>query len=181
MFARTSVTIFRSRNVSRACVAFSKATFATTTSSKSTNFSKLPPEVQRELLRHVKPRNSNATTAKSSDQGAAATSKTYRWLLACVGFVGCAACLPYIATQTIGNLTDREQALNASSVRRGAFANSGSKDAGKDPNWDWKNGRYVYPKGFAEHLKTQSPDQTDFGPDLGPIVAEEKSRQQFKR
>jgi hypothetical protein len=94
--------------------------------------------------------------------------------MGCVAFVGAASSLPYFATQTIGNLTDREEKLNPSGVRRGAFANSGSKDAGRDPNWDWKHGQYVYPKGFAEHLKMQDPHQMDLGPDLGPMVSEEK-------
>lgn len=135
----------------------------------------LPPDVRRELLRHVKPRaTANGNTASSSSSS---SSKSY-WPLvtACTAFVGFGASLPYWATQTIGNLTDRDEALTAAQVRRGAFLNSGTHDAGKDPNWDWKNGRYVYPPGFAEHLKRQNPNETDFGPDLGPIVQEEKKK-----
>ena len=159
----------------------------------SNAFKKLPPEVRRELLRHVKP-SSTTTTAKSAQaserllaqhqkmQGASSSDernqKLKTWLLGCVGFVGCAAYMPYYATQKIGNLTDRDDPLTAAQVRRGAFMNSGSRDAGKDTNWDIQNGRYIYPKGFAEHLKMQDPEETDFGPDIGPMVQNERKQQQ---
>ncbi len=131
----------------------------------------LPPEVQRELLRHIKPRISTVNNASTT------SSKNYWPLVAgCTAFIGFGFYLPYWATQTIGNLTDREEPLTAAQVRRGAFLNSGSKDAGKDTNWDWKNGKYVYPKGFAEHLKRQNPNETDFGPDIGPILEEERKQ-----
>lgn len=150
----------------------------------SNKLKNLPPEVVRELMRHVKkPSRPTATitnTSNSTSSGSASsTSKSSTTiLLACTAFVGCAATLPYWATKSIGNLTDRDEALTAAQVRRGAFLNSGSKDAGKDPNWDWKNGKYVYPKGFAEHLKRQNPNETDFGPDIGPMVREQQQKQQ---
>jgi hypothetical protein len=131
----------------------------------------LPPEVRRELLRHVKPPRARTTEAATKKKSST------KILLGCAAFVGCAASLPYWATQTIGNLTEREDALTAAQVRRGAFMNSGTKDAGKDPNW--KSGRYTYSKGFAEHLKrSANPDETDLGPDLGPMVQEQKSQKQ---
>lgn len=133
----------------------------------------LPPEVRRELLRHVKPRKGAQSSKRNKEDG-----KTF-WplVLGCTTFIGFGASLPYWATQTIGNLTERDEALTAAQVRRGAFMNSGTQDAGKDPNWDWKNGTYVYPKGFAEHLKRQNPNETDLGPDLGPMVqAEQQDR-----
>lgn len=136
------------------------------------NLKKLPPDVARELLRHVKP---NPRLAKNSNANERSNSST-KVILGCTVFVAFAGSLPYWATQTIGNLTEKEEALSAAQVRRGAFMNSGSKDAGKDPNWDWKNGTYVYPKGFAEHLKRQNPNETDLGPDIGPMVRKEKER-----
>ena len=161
----------------------------------SNAWKKLSPEVRRELLRHVKP------SAPSAQQQAAAASRlrgrtgdgggggggssgsersarARRWMVGCVGFVGCAATLPLYATQKIGSLTDRDDPLTAAQVRRGAFMNSGSRDAGKDPNWDLKTGTYIYPEGFAEHLKMQDPEETDFGPDIGPIVQKERKEQQ---
>eukprot|EP00980_Cylindrotheca_fusiformis_P021805 scaffold8642_cov105-Cylindrotheca_fusiformis.AAC.1 len=131
----------------------------------------LPPDVARELLRHVQP---NPRLAKKANS--AQSKSSTKVLLGCTAFVFFAGSLPYWATQTIGNLSDKEEALTAAQVRRGAFMNSGSKDAGKDPNWDWKKGTYVYPKGFAEHLKRQSPAETDLGPDLGPMVREEQEK-----
>ena len=38
-------------------------------------------------------------------------------------------------------MTERDGELTGSQIRRGAFNNSGSKDAGKDPYWDFKRGR----------------------------------------
>ena len=150
--------------------------------SSSNAWKKLAPEVRRELLRHVKPKNANERLLnqhqKMQDAGSERSQKMKRWLLGCVGFVGCAATLPYYATQKIGSLTDRDDPLTAAQVRRGAFMNSGSRDAGKDTNWDLKTGTYVYPKGFAEHLKMQNPEETDFGPDIGPMVQNERKQQQ---
>ncbi|CAJ1953598.1 unnamed protein product [Cylindrotheca closterium] len=132
------------------------------------------PDVARELLRHVRPNPRLAKTSKNNSKSSSST----KVLLGCTAFVAFAGSLPYWATKTIGNLTEKEEALSAAQVRRGAFMNSGSRDAGKDPNWDWKNGKYVYPKGFAEHLKRQNPNETDLGPDIGPMVREEKDRRQ---
>eukprot|EP00531_Pseudo-nitzschia_arenysensis_P016283 CAMPEP_0116129282 /NCGR_PEP_ID=MMETSP0329-20121206/7843_1 /TAXON_ID=697910 /ORGANISM="Pseudo-nitzschia arenysensis, Strain B593" /LENGTH=159 /DNA_ID=CAMNT_0003623543 /DNA_START=42 /DNA_END=521 /DNA_ORIENTATION=- len=151
----------------------------------SNAFKKLSPEVRRELLRHVKPSSSSqkgklaAKRLEESERSRNASTKL--WLVGCVGFVGCAATLPYYATQKIGSLTDRDDPLTAAQNRRGAFMNSGSRDAGKDTNWDLKNGRYVYPKGFAEHLKMQNPEETDFGPDIGPMVQNERKQQKLKQ
>jgi hypothetical protein len=135
-------------------------------------FNKLPPEVARELLRHVKPLKAKIKPEAEKNNG------SNKILFACIGFVGFAASLPYIATQWVSNLSDRDESLTPAQVRRGAFQNSGSRDAGKDPNWNWKEGRYVYPPGFAEHLKKQDPDHTDFGPDIGPVVREEQKNRQ---
>ena len=35
-----------------------------------------------------------------------------------------------------------EKTLSAAQIRRGAFTNSGSRDAGVDKDWDFKTGRY---------------------------------------
>ena len=141
----------------------------------ATKLKNLPPDVRRELLRHVKP--SSAQSAQTAHDTAAKTKTYWPLVVGCTAFVGFGCSLPYFASQTIGNLTDRDEPLTAAQVRRGAFLNSGTHDAGKDPNWDWKNGQYIYPKGFAEHLKRQNPSETDLGPDLGPMVQEEKRRQ----
>ena len=150
----------------------------------SNAFKKLPPDVRRELLRHVKPAPSSSSAANkalSSVTSESRKSGARIWLFGCVGFVGCAASIPYFATRRIGNLTASDDPLSSASIRRGAFNNSGSKDAGKDTNWDLKTGTYIYPKGFAEHLKMQNVNETDLGPDIGPMVQAEKKQQQERQ
>jgi hypothetical protein len=132
---------------------------------------KMSPDVARELLRHVQP---NPRLAKKANKTSDQKKSSMKVLLGCTAFVAFAGSIPYWATKTISNLSDKDEALTAAQSRRGAFMNSGSRDAGKDPNWDWKNGTYVYPKGFAEHLKGQNPNETELGPDLGPMVQEEQ-------
>ncbi|KAG7381014.1 hypothetical protein PHYPSEUDO_006531 [Phytophthora pseudosyringae] len=51
--------------------------------------------------------------------------------------------IPFVAHYTKGaNLTSQEKPLNASQIRRGVYANSGSRDAGADPDWDLSTGSY---------------------------------------
>ena len=63
-------------------------------------------------------------------------------LVGCVIFTGAAFSIPFIAQQWIGNLNARDEALTHAQIRRGAFMNSGSTDAGKDPQWDFRKGQY---------------------------------------
>lgn len=42
----------------------------------------------------------------------------------------------------VGGLYEKEDGLTAAQNRRGAFNNSGSRDVGKDENWDFRTGRY---------------------------------------
>ncbi|KAI9908387.1 hypothetical protein PsorP6_004681 [Peronosclerospora sorghi] len=51
--------------------------------------------------------------------------------------------IPFVAHYTKkSNLTLKKEALNASQTRRGAYANSGSRDVGADPDWDLSTGNY---------------------------------------
>ncbi|KAG7395189.1 hypothetical protein PHYBOEH_004143 [Phytophthora boehmeriae] len=51
--------------------------------------------------------------------------------------------IPFVAHfSKRGNFTAQENPLNASQVRRGAYANSGSRDVGADPDWDIATGTY---------------------------------------
>ncbi|KAL3656356.1 hypothetical protein V7S43_018800 [Phytophthora oleae] len=60
--------------------------------------------------------------------------------------------IPFIAHYTKGaNLTAQEKPLNASQIRRGAYANSGSRDAGADPDWDLSTGTYHGRRGPSKH------------------------------
>ena len=119
---------------------------------------KLPPEVARELLRHVSPRplKKGITAATGNDPNAAARLLLQQqqqhqqnkrpgmgWILGgCIIFTGATFSLPYILQQWIGNLNERDGTLTRSQIRRGAFNNSGSTDAGKDPQWDFHKGQY---------------------------------------
>lgn len=51
--------------------------------------------------------------------------------------------LLHLSSRSSGPRIDSSQPLKQEAVRRGAFNNSGSLDAGPDPNW--QNGRYVRP------------------------------------
>jgi len=113
------------------------------------SLNKLPPEVVRELRRHISPtplkRMTNATT--TSDPKAAAQllrgqQKTNQrpgsgWVLA-----GTVVFTAGAAHYWIGNLNARDEPLTKAQIRRGAFNNSGSTDAGKDPQWDFRKGQY---------------------------------------
>lgn len=131
---------------------------------------KLPPEVIRELRRHVSP----TPLKKSGNVGAAnqlrgaqvrekAPSSSLKWVVGgCVGLVATAASFPVIATWWI-HLNDKDDPLTAAQVRRGAFQNSGSRDVGRDPNWDFKKGEYKKDAGyyaiFEEDKKRKLPGQ----------------------
>ncbi|CAI5736754.1 unnamed protein product [Peronospora destructor] len=66
--------------------------------------------------------------------------------------------IPFIAHYTKGaNLTAQKDPLNASQIRRGAYANSGSRDAGVDPDWDLSTGTYRGRRG----PRTTGPKHTD--------------------
>ena len=125
------------------------------------SLSKLPPEVARELRRHVSPRplkdmSASATSATSNPKAAARLLQQQQqqqqqqnqrpgtgWILGgCVVLTGTAFATPFAAQHWIGNLNNRDEPLTHAQIRRGAFLNSGSTDAGKDPQWDFRNGQY---------------------------------------
>lgn len=119
------------------------------------SLNKLPPDVAKELLRHVAPRplKSAAATATSNPQAAAKLFQQQQrqqyerpgtgWIFAgCMIFTGTAFAIPFVAQHWIGNLNARDEPLTHAQIRRGAFMNSGSTDAGKDPAWDFRKGLY---------------------------------------
>jgi hypothetical protein len=115
---------------------------------------KLPPNVARELLRHVSPAGSRKVAMPSAaadlkKNGAGASSSGHYVLIGCLAFTAAAASLPVLATWWIGRLSDREDPLTAAQVRRGAFMNSGGRDVGVDRNWDFATGSYKQPTGYA--------------------------------
>lgn len=74
-----------------------------------------------------------------------------------------AALFPYVYTKRMKrehlNLTQKHEALQGSQVIRGAYINTGSKDIGADPDWDWKNKTYkgipINPEEAQEGNKTR--------------------------
>lgn len=61
-----------------------------------------------------------------------------------LAFAGACAYIPMYSIKKMGgkNLTTQHEALTGSQIQRGAFLNSGSKDAGADPDWDMQAGTY---------------------------------------
>ena len=69
-----------------------------------------------------------------------------------LGVIATASSFPYVAhwwVSTGGGLSEKDGNLSAAQVRRGAFTNSGSRDVGKDPQWDFRTGQYKQPTGYA--------------------------------
>lgn len=79
--------------------------------------------------------------------------------------------VPYFFMNWIQPLTDRDAELTPGQIRRGAFNNSGSKDAGKDPYWNFKKGRRKKvgedgcedDGGYEELFQKDDPNEVDHG------------------
>lgn len=81
------------------------------------------------------------------------------------------AVIPYVFINWIQPLSERDGALTGSQIRRGAFNNSGSKDVGKDPYWDFKKGRRKKigddgvddDGGYEDLFNRDKPEEIDHG------------------
>jgi hypothetical protein len=123
---------------------------------------KIPEHVARELKRHVaKPSNSGKTNSNNNNN-----KSTYVVLLGCVSLTSLAASFPYLSTKWIGNLNEKDDALTAAQVRRGAFLNSGTRDVGKDPKWDFRTGTYRRDEQFSEMMNENDPHQVEHGDEI---------------
>ena len=141
--------------------------------------SKIPPHLTRELRRHLVKQKSPSTSAGSStsnSSSADAPSSDFSFsrpkvLAGCLALTATMAIIPYVFINWIQPLSERDAALTGSQIRRGAFNNSGSKDVGKDPYWDFKNGRrkkigedgVVEDGGYEDLFKRDKPDEIDHG------------------
>jgi hypothetical protein len=104
---------------------------------------KLSPEVVRELRRHVSPRPLPSPFAASAAPPAK-NSSLQKVLYGCIALTATAASFPLVAYWWVGDgLVEKDDPLTTAQNRRGAFLNSGSRDVGKDPNWDFRNGVYT--------------------------------------
>jgi hypothetical protein len=128
---------------------------------------KIPPHIARELARHVKSSatknttniGSRANTGGNSDGG----SGKLKTVAGCFLFVGVTASIPILAMKWIGPLNEKDAALTGAQIRRGAFNNSGSRDVGKDPNWDFKTGTRKKDKDYVDLFLKDNPNDIDHG------------------
>jgi hypothetical protein len=64
-----------------------------------------------------------------------------------------------VAHWWIGGLAEKESALTAPQIRRGAFLNTGSKDIGRDPQWDFSIGQYKKDAGYYAIFQEEQEQQ----------------------
>jgi hypothetical protein len=91
---------------------------------------------------------------------------TFNVLIGCVALTSLAATFPYLSAKWTGNLNERDEALTAAQVRRGAFLNSGTRDVGKDPRWDFRTGTYKRDEEFSEMMKQNDPNEIEHGDEM---------------
>mmetsp|Transcript_17467 Transcript_17467/g.24662 ORF Transcript_17467/g.24662 Transcript_17467/m.24662 type:complete len:150 (+) Transcript_17467:98-547(+) len=132
----------------------------------------IPPYIAKELQRHVKPSAGNKVIGNSEKIKAAAAKQfrkeqndggNMKTLFGCVSFVAATASLPFLCMQWIGPLNEKDAALTHAQIRRGAFNNSGSRDVGKDPMWDFKTGTRIKDKSYVELFNKDNPNEIDHG------------------
>ena len=147
--------------------------------------SKIPPHVARELRRHVARTNPKAapknTAASNNNTNTDSSFSRPKVVAGCVALAGTFYAVPYLFINWIQPLSERDDALVGGQIRRGAFNNSGSKDVGKDPYWDFKHGRRKKvgedgceeDGGYADLFNRDDPDQVEHG---DQFVAKSKRR-----
>ncbi len=122
--------------------------------------SKIPPHVARELARHLV-KKTPPPSSSSTMNGTAMRPSQSKVLFGTLTFLGVAFSIPFLATQWVGRLTDKEEALTAAQIRRGAFNNSGSRDVGRDPKWDFQKGMYKKDEDYHAIFARDNPHQVD--------------------
>lgn len=124
--------------------------------------SKIPPHVARELRRHVTPpkRGVGGGSGGGSSTGGGSKGIT---LLGLCAFTTATASIPYFVFKWFEPLNERDEPLTHAQIRRGAFMNSGSRDIGKDPNWDFTTGTRIKDKHYTELFETDDPNVIDHG------------------
>ena len=118
----------------------------------SQSLKNLPPHVVRELRRHVSPKPLQTEAGAAAGQQSKGSRMSNGMKAALGGTIlltATAASFPLLATWWIGNLAQKDEALTAPQVRRGAFLNSGTRDIGKDPEWDFEKGQHKSKSGYA--------------------------------
>ena len=94
-----------------------------------------------------------------------------RVLAGCLALTATMTVVPYAFINWIRPLSERDDALTGSQIRRGAFNNSGSRDVGTDPYWDFSRGRRKRKGedgveddgGYVDLFNRDDPGDTDLG------------------
>jgi hypothetical protein len=130
---------------------------------------KLPPHVARELRRHISPKPLVSPFAKVKAQNHAASqhrlqpqqsSGQHRMVfIGCTALTVLAGCTPLLLYYWVKPLNESDVPLTAPQIRRGAFQNSGSKDVGKDYDWDFHTGTHKLRAGYG-NINTDNEDST---------------------
>lgn len=130
---------------------------------------KISQNISKELQRHVQRQTkSRFQPGKGSfnDSTNGTSSKKLRTFFGCVGFVGLTASLPLWFMKWIEPLNERDGVLTQAQIRRGAFNNSGSRDAGKDPNWDFRKGVRKKDEEYTRLFAQDDPNKIEHGDDI---------------
>ena len=128
--------------------------------------SKVPPHVAKELRRHLTKQQGPSNGGGGGGGDGSSSRGGGPALLAALALTATMTIVPYFFMNWIRPLSERDDALTGSQIRRGAFNNSGSKDVGKDPYWDHKRGRRVRvgddgvedDGGYEELFSRENPD-----------------------
>lgn len=117
---------------------------------------KLPPHVARELRRHISPKPLVSPFAKAKQDFAASQQQKqspkqqHRMVfIGCTALTVLAGCTPLLMYYWVKPLNESDIPLTAPQIRRGAFQNSGSKDVGKDYDWDFQTGTHKLRAGYG--------------------------------
>jgi hypothetical protein len=142
----------------------------------------LPPHVARELRRHISPKplispilsgqQQPSTTSASSSSRLIDQTRNRYVLIGCTLFTMAAGCMPLILYYWIGGLNDSEKPLTAPQIRRGAFQNSGSKDVGKDPDYDFSSGTHKLRVGYGDSSEATDANSSTTSKPSQPLTAE---------
>mmetsp|Transcript_29231 Transcript_29231/g.32346 ORF Transcript_29231/g.32346 Transcript_29231/m.32346 type:complete len:140 (+) Transcript_29231:110-529(+) len=125
---------------------------------------KVPSHLARELLRHVnKKKKATTTTITTTKKSNESFFESNRTLIGVLGFLSCSCSLPFVIMAWVGPLNNKEEALTSGQIRRGAFNNSGSRDVGRDPKWDFTKGLYKKDKEYWSLFEKDDPDKEELG------------------
>uniref|UniRef100_A0A6S9ILF6 Uncharacterized protein n=1 Tax=Ditylum brightwellii TaxID=49249 RepID=A0A6S9ILF6_9STRA len=125
---------------------------------------KIPPHLARELRRHLPKKTSAvASGTNAGSKGGEDGFRKMKTFIGCCVFTAGTASIPFWAMKWIAPLNERDEALTHAQIRRGAFNNSGSRDVGKDPMWDFRTGTRIKDKGYEELFHKDDPDQIEHG------------------